>query len=152
SAVLSATSGFSTISADSLWPGWSFGRKVGWNPSALPTAILSQSCAREYPLASLRYGRGEYPCDLLCEWCDGPSPSRRSFRKLNCKRSHQATVAVALFEKPFAAQRSACDPIEHVRIDARSNWFHEIRGQAITRRTIEVHDTQARIKTKCGDS
>lgn len=49
-------------------------------------------------------------CDPLSNGRNGTTPGRSGLGKLNCQRGHQATIAIALLEEPFALQRFARYP------------------------------------------
>ena len=70
----------------------------------------------------------------------------------NGERAHQAAVAVALFKEPLPPQRLASNPVQKISVDLGTTRLHEIAGEAITRPTIKVQNTEAWIEAECSKS
>src|SRR2546426_1148956 len=98
----------------------------------------------------LRYRRRERASNPLGEWRDSAAPCWCSFRKSNSELPHQATIAITLLKEPLSPERFAGDPVQHKSVYLRANWFHEVQGQAVTSRCVNMKHAKTGIKPESG--
>ena len=118
-----------------------------WARSPSPRVSDSES-TEWWEQSDSRLGRcvPEGPRDPLGYWSDGAGPCGRGLRQPNCERPHQATVAVPLLEEPHSAQRLPGDPVQHITVYLWPNCFHEVAGETVASRGVEMQHTEAGIE------
>src|SRR5262249_33165576 len=77
-------------------------------------------------------------CNPLRQWCDRTCPHLCCVTQANREWGHQPAVTVPLLEEPCPTQRLFKNPVEHIRIDVGANGFHQIVGQTVASRGVEV--------------
>ncbi len=87
----------------------------------------------------LARGRPHHLRDVLSNRGDRSCPLRCGLREQRDKWAHEPTLAVAFFKEPLSPERAlARQPVQHIRVDLRSNRLHDVAREAVSRLHINV--------------
>jgi hypothetical protein len=67
---------------------------------------------------------------------------------LNCEGCHQTAIAVTLFKEPFPIQGLPRNPVQHIGVNLRTDYFHKVARQAITSGCVHVQNAHTGIETQ----
>jgi hypothetical protein len=110
--------------------------------------LLGESCCRPDITFRPANRRPQPLCNMFGDWRNGLTPGRRGLRQLFDELRHQAACAGSLFKEPFASEGLVNQPIEHVGIHDRPDWFHHVARKAVSGIRVHVHHAEAGVETE----
>jgi hypothetical protein len=88
--------------------------------------------------------------DAFGDWGNCARPRRRRLSQALGELVHQATIPCARLEEPITLEWLVGKPVQHVGINKRSNWLHQVAGEIVASDRIRVQHAKAGVEAERG--